>query len=93
MRWLLCACVLVCVAGCGRKATREDCESIVDKNVEVKLRDEGMTDPAIVQKRKEELRASLKDDIDRCVGKRVTDGMLACVKNAEKAEQIDKCLR
>jgi hypothetical protein len=39
------------------------------------------------------MRASMKDDIDKCVGKRVTDGMMACVKTAETAETIDKCLR
>lgn len=83
---------LACSA-CGRKATRADCEAVVDKNVEVKLKAEGITDPAIVQKRKEELRASLRDDIDKCVGKRITDGMMACVKGAETAEQIDKCLK
>ncbi|HVH46940.1 MAG TPA: hypothetical protein VM925_31570 [Labilithrix sp.] len=93
MRWLFGACALVCVAGCGRKATRADCEALVDKNVEVKLKADGVTDPPLVQKRKDELRASLRDDIDRCVGKRVTDGMLSCVKGAETAEQIDKCLR
>lgn len=82
-----------CLAGCGRKATRSDCELVVDKNVEVKLKADGMSDPPLVAKRKEELRASLKDDIDKCVGKRVTDGMLTCVKGAETAEQIDKCLR
>ena len=79
--------------GCGRKATRADCEFVVDKNVEVKLKADGMTDAVLVQRRKEELRASLKEDIDKCVGKRVTDGMLACVKSAETPEQIDKCLR
>lgn len=78
---------------CGRKATRDDCDLIVDRNVEVKLRSEGMVDPALIEKRKLELRESLKEDIDRCVGKRVTDGMLQCVKKAETAEQIDKCLR
>lgn len=81
------------LAGCGRNATRADCELVVDKNVEVKLRADGVTDPPLVAKRKEELRASLKEDIDRCVGKRVTDGMLMCVKSADSAEQIDKCLR
>lgn len=84
---------LLVLAGCGRKATRQDCELVVEKNVEVKLRSEGVTDPALVQKRKDELKASLKDDIDRCVGKRVSDGMLRCVSAAETAEQIDKCLR
>jgi hypothetical protein len=94
MRWLSVVFILgLATAGCGRKATREDCELVVDKNVEVKLKADGMTDPDLVKKRKDELRASLKDDIDKCVGKRVTEGMLACVKRAETAEQIDKCLR
>jgi hypothetical protein len=79
--------------GCGRKATRADCELVVDKNVEVKLKADGMTDPELIQKRKDELRASLKDDIDKCVGKRVTDGMLECVKRATTPVEIDKCLR
>lgn len=83
----------MCALGCGRKATRADCELVVDKNVEVKLAADGMTDPALVQKRKEELRASLREDIDKCVGKRVTDGMLTCVKGAATASEIDKCMR
>ena len=86
--------IAVCLLlGCGRKATRADCELVVDRNVEVKLKSDGMTDPVLVQKRKEELRASLRDDIDKCVGRRVTEGMLACVKGAATPEQIDKCLR
>jgi hypothetical protein len=39
------------------------------------------------------MRASMREDIDKCVGKRVTDGMMACVRTAETAEKIDKCLR
>lgn len=81
------------LVACGRKATREDCDLIVDRNVEVKLKADGVTDPPLVEKRKSELRASLKDDIDRCVGKRVTNGMLECVKTSDSVEQIDKCLR
>lgn len=92
-----CLCVavglLAVLTGCGRKASRADCEAVVDKNVEVKLRADGVTDPDIVARRKDELRASLKDDIDRCVGRRITDGMMVCVKGAQTAEQIDKCLR
>jgi hypothetical protein len=83
----------VTLLGCGRSATREDCEAVVDKNVELQLKALGVTDPAIVAKRREEMRASMKDDIDKCVGKRVTDSMMACVKSAETAEKIDKCLR
>ena len=88
--------LLVCafsVAACGRKATLADCEMVVDRNIEVKLRADGVTDPETIEKRKSELRGSLKEDIDKCVGKRVTDAMMACVRTAETAEQIDKCLR
>lgn len=85
--------LLLGVVGCGRKATRADCEAIVDRNVEVQLKAQGVADPATVGKRKEELRAAMRDDIDKCVGKRVTDRMMACVNQAETADQIDKCLR
>ncbi len=81
------------MVGCGRKATREDCEIVVDRNVELQLKALGVTDPTVVAKRRDEMRTSMKDDIDKCVGKRVTDGNMACVKTAETAEKIDKCLR
>jgi cytochrome c biogenesis protein ResB len=89
----LLASLLVSLTGCGRKATREDCEAVVDKNVELQLKALGVTEPATVAKRREEMRASLKDDIEKCIGKRVTDSMMSCVKTAETADKIDKCLR
>ncbi|MDB4933099.1 MAG: hypothetical protein JWP87_71 [Labilithrix sp.] len=84
---------LVALGGCGRKATREDCEAVVDKNVELQLKALGVVDPAVIAKRRDEMRGSMHEDIDKCVGKRVTDGMMACVKGAETADKIDKCLR
>jgi hypothetical protein len=99
MRWslvfsvALLALLALLALGCGRKATRADCELIVDRNIEVKLRADGLTDPTLVQKKKDELRASLRDDIDKCVGKRVTDGKMECVRAAQTPEEIGKCLR
>jgi hypothetical protein len=93
MRHVAIGFVVLAVVGCGRNATREDCETIVDRNVEVQLRALGVQDTDLVTKRKEELRASMKDDIETCIGKRVTDGMMTCVRKAETADQIDKCLR
>lgn len=81
------------LVGCGRKATREDCEAVVDKNVELQLKALGVTEPGVVTKRRDEMRASMREDIEKCVGKRVTDAMMSCVKSAETAEKIDKCLR
>lgn len=84
------ACAL---AGCGRKATRADCELFVDRNVEVQLKNQGTLDPNVIDEKKKNEREFFKAKIDECVGKRITDGMVACVKAAENTEQIDKCLR
>lgn len=52
-----------------------------------------ITDPAAIAKRKDEIRGEFKDTLKDCVGKRVTDGMLACVRTAQTADEIDKCMR
>ena len=87
------ALLVTLLPGCGRKATREDCELVVDRNVELQLKALGVLDPVVVAKRRTEMRASMEKDIEECVGKRVTDSMMTCVKQAESAEKIDKCLR
>jgi hypothetical protein len=84
---------MVSVAGCGRKATRDDCEVVVDRNVELQLKALGVTDAAVVSKRRVEMRTAMREDIDHCIGKRVTDSTMACVKKAETTEAVDKCLR
>ena len=50
-------------------------------------------DPAVIDKRKTEIRSAMSDQLKGCVGKRVTDGMMLCVQKAETADQIDQCLR
>jgi len=86
------ACVLV-LGGCGRRATAEDCDLIVDRYVEIELRALKVNDPAIIEQRKTEMRRDLKDDLKACPGKRITDGMLACVKQAQTNDELDKCTR
>jgi hypothetical protein len=80
-------------AGCGRRATAEDCALIVDRYVEVELHALKVTDPAIIEQRKTEMRKDLKDDLKTCPGKRITDAMLACVVRAETNEALDACTR
>ena len=92
MRMLKLAIALSLVlVGCGRKATQADCDLILDHYVETQLRAMSITDPATIDKRKAEMRADMKDEVRDCVGKRVTDGMLACVKSAQTNAEIDKC--
>jgi hypothetical protein len=79
--------------GCGRRATPEDCAMIVDRYVEMELRDLKVTDPKIIAQRKDEMRRDLKDDLKACPGKRITDSMLVCVRQAQTNDDLDKCTR
>ena len=78
-------------AGCGRKATVEDCEQIVRRIAELELRD-------VVSK--EELGSEVQDAQQRfreraladCVGRRITEKSLTCVNGAKTPEAvIDDC--
>ena len=80
-------------AGCGRPATESDCQLIIDRNVEVQMHAMKLEDKALIAKKQGELRVALKDDLKDCVGRRVTDGMMRCVRGAETAEDITKCIR
>lgn len=85
---------LALLAGCGRKATEADCQIIVDQTVAVKLKEKSITDPAAVTKMQAELREEVKGEVmDGCVGKRISDSALTCIKGAQTQEEIVKCLR
>jgi hypothetical protein len=84
---------LLPLVGCGRRATAEDCGVIVDRYVEIELRALKVTDPKIIEQRKVEMRRDLKDDLKACPGKRITDSMLACVRQAQSNDELDKCTR
>lgn len=81
------------LSGCGRPATEADCQLIIDRNVEVQMRAMKLEDPALIAKKQEELRVAMKDDLKDCVGRRVTDKMMNCVREAKTAEEITKCIR
>jgi hypothetical protein len=80
--------------GCGRKATEADCQLIVDRNVEVTMRSmSNQPDQAAITKKQEELRGEMKDGLKDCVGRRVTDSMMDCVKGAKTQDEINACIR
>jgi|YNPBryBLVA2012_1023415.scaffolds.fasta_scaffold06618_3 hypothetical protein len=82
------------LAGCHR-ATEQDCEKILDRIVELELKDQGIQDPATVASRKADARAKRHDDlIKSCVGKRLPQSSLRCIEKAQSADEItEKCLR
>ncbi len=81
------------LSGCGRAAPEQDCQVIVDRNVELAMKKLSITDPAAIDKRKQQIRTEVQDKLKDCVGKNVTDKMMTCVKNAQQPEDIDGCFR
>lgn len=92
-RSLLIACVALLALACGRKATEADCQLIVDQNVTVQMKALNITDPAAITKKQDELKLELAGEMKDCVGRRVSDSMMACVKGAQTTEEIQRCLR
>jgi hypothetical protein len=79
-------------AGCGRRATAQDCQLIVDRSVEMQVRESG-GDPAELAKRETAVRTELEGDLKACEGRRVTERTMRCVRDAKSSRELDDCLR
>ncbi len=79
--------------GCGHPANRAECDELFAKNAEIELRAQRVTDPKLIADRTEAARAAEGEAFSgRCVGKRITNRALECVRRATTAEQLDRCL-
>ncbi len=90
------ACAVVAAAflsGCGRVATEEDCRMIYDKNVEVEMKSLEKADQATIEKKKADLKSAFDADLKQCVGKRISDSVMSCIKSAQTSEEMAKCGR
>jgi hypothetical protein len=74
---------------CGRPATLEECNEIVSRitQLELKARGSGGQDQETVKDTVEALR---KTTLKECVGRRIDDGAMACVRSATNAQQLVK---
>ena len=92
----LLACVALAFASaCGHPASRVECEQILDKVVELELGAQNVHDAATIAERKEKVRKERGEALmPKCVGKKITDAAMACVRGATTYDQInDMCLR
>jgi hypothetical protein len=80
-------------AGCGHRATQADCQLIVDKAVELQLKEMDEHDAPAIQKREQQVRAELGGEIEACEGRHVTERTLSCVRAATTTQGLDTCLR
>ncbi len=81
-------------SGCtDTRATQRDCASILDRIVEIEMRERGFRDPALAARRREELRRRFASDLDGCVGRPLSRGAMQCVREARTTEELShECL-
>ena len=81
--------------GCRReRATLAQCQEILDRIVQLEMREAGFRDPVLLQQRREELRKLLAPELKECEGKRMRSDALACVRAARSTAEIShRCLR
>ena len=85
--------------GCGHPASEAECQTILERIVELELKAQKVTDPTEIAKRRSESLGTPGDGgkpevLQGCVGRNITDRALACVRNAESASEItDRCLQ
>ena len=80
------------LVACGHPATEAECQLLVDKNVELQIA-AMTTPPPDVEKEKARVRAEMETALKGCVGRRITNRMLTCVKSAKTVKEVDQCTR
>jgi hypothetical protein len=91
--WALVAVVLLSVSGCGHPASVAECEEIVTRIARLELEKQYPHNPKAVERETESTKKALKKTTMKdCVGKRITESAMKCVKNAKTSKEIvDKC--
>lgn len=83
------ALVLGLLAACATpRATREDCEHILERIVDIELKERGYKDPMLQTIKRSTLKRKLAQDLDRCVGKKLKTNAIRCVDAASSIEAL-----
>lgn len=79
------------LASCGKPATVEDCEQIVARIAELELKEVDVSDQAEMRQQIQGAQAAFKDRLlTDCVGRRLRQSTLDCLKRAATAEAAVK---
>jgi hypothetical protein len=92
VRFLVTAAFALSLFGCGHPATERECNEIVERITVLEL---GDASPETVKQEVAVTQDAMKREAHkRCVGRRITDAAMACVRSATKAKQIEEeCFR
>lgn len=81
------------LGGCGHPASREECETIFTQSAKIELANQHITDPKVVAERLEAARLATGEDlVNGCLGKRITDDDMRCVREATDEASLNACL-
>jgi hypothetical protein len=86
--------MLLSLAGCGHRATVKECEEIVERVARLEL-ERAKVGPAMLASELKIAKESFRKDMGRrCVGRRVTEQAMSCVRSAKSSQEIeDVCFR
>ncbi len=88
--------LLICLSsvGCGRPATEAECKEILRRTAELEL-SERLGDKNLVITELSVIEQSMREPMMRkCVGKRITEGVLSCVRSAKTSTQLsEECFK
>ena len=86
--------IVVMAVGCGHPATERECEEIVERITVLEL---GRVDAgeSVVHDEVKNAKESFRKEIrKKCVGRRITNSAMECVRKATASRQIeDECFR
>jgi hypothetical protein len=77
------------LAGCGRPATLEECNEIVSRITQLELQARGSAGQS-TDTVKETIEAMKKTTLKDCVGRRIDNQAMNCVREAQNTQQIVK---
>ena len=82
--------------GCGHPATNQECQEIVERIATLELQTAGtFSDQKAVGAQVDETKKALASNtLKDCVGKRITERAMQCVRSAKSSQQIvDDCFK
>ncbi|MCA9597657.1 MAG: hypothetical protein KC776_30300 [Myxococcales bacterium] len=77
------------LGGCGHPATEDECNEIVERVARLELEKQRPGDEKFVTEEIEATKESLRQStLKQCVGKRITDKAMRCVRDAKTSKEI-----
>ena len=86
--------LLVVCSGCGHPASEQECQEILQRSAELELRSRNITDTDTIQSRVAAAREAKREQLmGLCLGRRITDAAMACIRRAASSEALEACLQ